>query len=373
MAPHVGHHTEGPLSLPTRFGRDHNSALCIAGCVARSSCRSGGLHESKCLQRSSAHLHVPPLRSRQAPPAAGIVRQAAGQAFPAAGSLNRQPKVRRTQAHRHAMQPHALKGHLQRHSSCSCQHFNICFPAFASVCKPCTWLVTQQPSFTFHSSRYQLVTCVPASPPRPPASRTPCTASASWRCPDRHWRQPAVPDPARRRCSRGLQAAEPQIETVQSGFVHLSLLKAVCRAWPCLCHSCCGTLAGRHLGQPCFIRECKVPLMRGLRRAHCSTALKATASQPWCTARGCRLPEQSTVTRAGSCRRALLLSLLVPDFQKYSMTKVGSCICSVADPCQLAALPYSRVSASKEEIKRHQAHRQCPSCCWPPACWWCTL
>ena len=33
----------------------------------------------------------------------------------------------------------------------------------------------------------------------------------------------------------------------------------------------------------------------------------------------------------------------------------------------------TRCSYIEGAIKRHQAHRQCPSCCWRPACSWCTF
>ena len=118
--------------------------------------------------------------------------------------------------------------------------------------------------------------------------------------------------------------------------------------------------------------------MCGLRHAHCSAAPVAVASQSWCAARGCRLPQQGAVTRADSCARALQMRPLVPAFQADSMSKGGCSICLLGcvNPLYLLLVftaPAPAAAASKGETEKHQAHRQFPSRCWPPAGWWCTF
>lgn len=80
------------------------------------------------MQRRSAHLHLPRLRSLLLQ--AQSDKQPAVKLFLLQAAHIRQPTVRATllQAHLHAVQPHALKGHLRWHSSCSCQRMSIGFP-----------------------------------------------------------------------------------------------------------------------------------------------------------------------------------------------------------------------------------------------------
>lgn len=180
----------------------------------------------------AAQVSTSAFAKTQEPPAAGAVRQAArSQALPAAGSTY---QAAHSEGHPVAGAPACCA--TTRAEGPSPMALFMLLPAheyWLPTCMPCTWFVARHPSNTLKPPHHQLLMCIPASPPRPPASRTPCTASASWRCPDHHSRQPAVPGPARRRCcSPGLQPADHEV-TFLSDEVTCSAGHACCCSGSC--------------------------------------------------------------------------------------------------------------------------------------------